>query len=73
MKESPSSTSSRDLNDSFNKSDIGILLGLGVKITNNIHSDIRYVHGLSSLNKSSIGSGNLQNRLFQLSIGYQFF
>ncbi|MEQ8474844.1 porin family protein [Fulvivirga sp.] len=73
VKESPSSSLSGDSNDLFNKSDIGILLGFGVKITDKIQSDIRYVHGLSSLNKSSIGSGDLQNRLFQLSIGYQLF
>uniref|UniRef100_UPI00404B1AED porin family protein n=1 Tax=Fulvivirga sp. TaxID=1931237 RepID=UPI00404B1AED len=72
-KESPSSPLSGDPNNLFEKSDIGVLLGLGVRITDKIQSDIRYVHGLSSLNKSSIGSGNLQNRLFQLSIGYQVF
>ena len=71
-KESPISLSP-DPNDLFNKSDIGFLIGIGVRITDSLQSDMRYVHGLSSLNKSSIGSGNLQNRLFQLSIGYQLF
>ena len=63
---------SEDIDGMYRKFDFGLSVGINLQIIEKIQSEIRYTHGFSDLNNESgfAGSG-LQNRTFQLSVGYQ--
>ena len=61
----------KEINDMYDRFDLGLAAGINFLITENLQSEIRYTHGLSDLaNNSSILGSNLQNRTFQFSVGY---
>lgn len=63
--------SSDDIDDMYDRFDFGLAAGVMVWMTENLHAELRYTHGLSDLTKEfGIGSSRLQNRTFQLSVGY---
>ncbi len=63
---------SEDLNkDDINKYNIGLGLGLGYDITNNIGISARYTNSLTKIDKSRPAAEN-NNRVFQLGLNYKF-
>ena len=65
-------TFSEDIDEMYDRFDFGLSGGINVRITEKIQSEIRYIHGFSDLtNESSFTGTKLQNRNFQIAIGYK--
>ena len=67
------SSNSLDIKDQSSTVDFGFGLGGGYEITENISVGLRYVVGLSKINKESFtGSTDAKNAVFQLGVAYKF-
>jgi hypothetical protein len=67
-------TTTQDVKDQINKSDMSLGLGLGWDLPFGLTIDGRYNLGLSKINKSSSStSSNAKNQVIQLSLGYKLF
>ncbi len=71
-KEDPELLGSTDPSELFVEFDIGLILGANLSITKKIQADVRYIHGFSAVTEpNTLDDSKLQNRGFQLSVGYQ--
>lgn len=71
-REDPELLGSTDPNELFVEFDIGLIVGANLSITEKIQADIRYIHGFSAVTEpNTLNDAKLQNRGFQLSVGYQ--
>jgi len=61
-----------DVKDASKSSDIAIGLGAGWDLPFGLTIDARYNLGISKINDTS-GSGDVKNRVFQVSVGYKLF
>lgn len=66
-----------DVQDDYNKLDLGLVLGVEYMINENIFAEARYNYGLANNVDSDVYAGTgaeleYKNRLFQIGLGYKF-
>ncbi|MEM7552030.1 MAG: porin family protein [Bacteroidota bacterium] len=69
---------SLNVDDAFNDSDFSLVFGAGIDLPFKLSLDARYVLGLNDINDSNPLSdfsldGDINNRVFQVSVGYTLF
>jgi len=66
-------TGTQNYKDASKNSDVAIGLGAGWDLPFGLTIDARYNLGVSNINDTSGTSGDIKNKVFQLSVGYKLF
>ena len=60
------------IKDIFNTLEVGLNLGIGYEMVENILFSLRYNGGIRNIDDSNINDVTLRNNLFQFAVGYRF-
>jgi hypothetical protein len=73
LKQTAGGSGSQDIKSYSKNADVAIGLGAGWDLPFGLTVDARYNLGVSKVNDNSSTSGNVKNRVFQVSVGYKLF
>lgn len=72
MGDTESASGDVDVKDNLKSVDFGLNFGLGYEFTENVFASARYNVGLSDINDAEGSNVEIQNGVFQFSVGYKF-